>query len=126
MTGLQRVKEIIDQMRAFVDQAYVPDTLAIASFYKDWGSQGEGLGNFMTYGDFPAQGMDDPSTYLVPAGVILDRDLSKIHEVDLNAEDQIQEYVAHSWYKYSGGKEVRDCIPIGRDRVRLHRPAAAL
>ncbi|MFP5506680.1 MAG: nickel-dependent hydrogenase large subunit, partial [Gammaproteobacteria bacterium] len=106
MTGLQRVKEIIDQMRAFVDQAYVPDTLAIASFYKDWGTQGEGLGNFMTYGDFPAQGMDDPSTYLVPAGVILDRDLSRIHEVDLNAEDQIQEYVAHSWYKYKDGKDV--------------------
>ena len=105
MVGLRRVKEIIDQMRAFVDQAYVPDTLAIASFYKDWGAQGEGLGNFMTYGDFPAQGLDDPSSYLVPAGVILDRDLSTIHEVDLNAEDQIQEYVAHSWYKYKEGKE---------------------
>ncbi len=105
MTGLQRVKEIIDEMRAFVDQVYVPDTLAIASFYKDWGAQGEGLGNFMTYGDFPEQGLDDPSTYLVPKGVILDRDLSKIHEVDLNAEDQIQEYVAHSWYKYQDGKD---------------------
>ena len=105
MTGLRKVKEIIDQMRAFVDQAYVPDTLAIASFYKDWGAQGEGLGNFMTYGDFPEQGMDDPSTYLVPKGVILNRDLSKIHEVDLNAEDQIQEYVSHSWYKYQEGKD---------------------
>ena len=105
MTGLRRVKEIIDEMRAFVDQAYVPDTLAIASFYKDWGTQGEGIGNFMTYGDFPEQGMDDPSTYLVPSGVILNRDLSTIHPVDLNAEDQIQEYVAHSWYKYSEGKE---------------------
>ena len=105
MVGLQRVKEIIDQMRTFVDQVYVPDTLAIASFYKDWGAQGEGLGNFMTYGDFPAQGMDDPSTYLVPRGVILNRDLSKIHEVDLNAEDQIQEYVSHSWYKYQEGKD---------------------
>jgi hydrogenase large subunit len=105
MVGLQRVKEIIDQMRVFVDQVYVPDTLAIASFYKDWGAQGEGLGNFMTYGDFPAQGMDDPSTYLVPRGVILNRDLSTIHEVDLNAEDQIQEYVSHSWYKYQEGKD---------------------
>jgi hydrogenase large subunit len=25
--------------------------------------------------------------------------------VDLNADDQIQEYVAHSWYDYRGGKE---------------------
>jgi hydrogenase large subunit len=105
MVGLGQVQDIIRQMRSFVDQAYVPDTLAIASFYKDWGAQGEGLGNFMTYGDFPEKGMSDPSTYLIPPGVILDRDLSKIHPLDLHAEDQIQEFVAHSWYDYSGGKE---------------------
>lgn len=105
MTGLQRVKEIIDEMRAFVDQVYVPDTLAIASFYKDWATQGEGVGNFLTYGDFPEKGMDDPGSFLVPPGVIVGRDLSNIQELDLNAEDQIQEYVAHSWYKYKDGKE---------------------
>ena len=102
---LSQVQDIIVKMRAFVDQVYVPDTLAIASFYKDWGSRGEGLGNFMTFGDFPATGMDDPSSYLIPAGVILNRDLSTIHEVDMNAGDQIKEYVAHSWYDYSSGKD---------------------
>ena len=105
MVGLQRVKNVIDSMRAFVDQVYVPDTLAIAGFYKDWGAQGEGVGNFLCYGDFPANGMNDVASFLVPRGVILNRDLSRIHEVDLNAEDQIQEYVAHSWYDYSGGKD---------------------
>jgi hydrogenase large subunit len=59
----------------------------------------------MTYGDFPGQGTNDVNSFLVPRGVILNRDLSKIHEVDLNAEDQIQEYVSHSWYDYSGGKD---------------------
>ncbi|MBU0593677.1 MAG: nickel-dependent hydrogenase large subunit [Gammaproteobacteria bacterium] len=105
MVGLEKVKNLIVQMRDFVDQVYVPDTLAIAGFYKEWFTQGEGIGNFMTYGDFPEKGMDDPASFLIPSGVILDRDLSKIHPVDLNAEDQIQEYVAHSWYDYSGGKE---------------------
>ena len=105
IVGLGQVQDIIRQMRRFVDQAYVPDTLAIASFYKDWGAQGEGLGNFMTYGDFPEKGGSDPSTFLIPRGVILDRNLSAIHPVDLHAEDQIQEFVAHSWYDYSGGKE---------------------
>ena len=105
--GLQKVAEIIQQMREFVDQVYVPDTVAIAGFYKDWFKKGhgEGLGNFMTYGDFPAQGLPDPRTFLVPRGVILNRDLSHIQEVDLNAEADIQEFVAHSWYDYSGGKE---------------------
>ena len=105
MEKLSKVQDIIKNMQVFVDQVYVPDTLAIASFYKDWFKQGEGLGNFMTYGDFPEMGMDDPASFLIPSGVILNRDLSKIHPVDLNAEDQIQEFVAHSWYDYSEGKD---------------------
>jgi hydrogenase large subunit len=104
--GLQKVTQIIEQMQSFVDEVYVPDTLAIASFYKDWFKTGEGLGNFMTYGDFPATGSQDPKTFLVPRGAILGRDLSHINEgIDLNAETDIQEFVAHSWYDYGGGKD---------------------
>jgi hydrogenase large subunit len=105
LSGLEEVKNIIAQMREFVDQVYVPDTLAIAGFYKDWFKQGEGIGNFMTYGDFPEKGMSDPASFMIPSGVILNRDLSKVHEIDLNAPDQIQEYVSHSWYDYSAGKD---------------------
>jgi len=102
---LSLVQDIIHKMRDFVDQVYVPDTLAVAGFYKDWGSRGEGLGNFLTYGDFPEKGMDDPATYLIPSGVILNRDLTTVHDVDMHAADHIQEYVAHSWYDYSTGKD---------------------
>ena len=105
ITGLQRIQSVIESMRAFVDQAYVPDTLAIAGFYKDWFKQGEGLGNFLCYGDLPSRGIGDPSGFLFPRGAILNRDLSNIHEVDLTADDHIQEYVAHSWYDYAGGKD---------------------
>ena len=42
---LALVQSIIDRMRMFVDQVYVPDTLAIAGFYKDWFARGEGLCN---------------------------------------------------------------------------------
>ena len=105
LTGLEIVKNVIDKMHAFVDQVYVPDTLAIAGFYKDWGKQGEGVGNFLCYGDFPDKATDDPAHFLVPRGVILDRDLSTVHDMDLNADDQIEEYVAHSWYKYKDGKD---------------------
>jgi len=56
----------------------------------------------MSYGDFP----DIPNDYsngsmLLPAGVILGGDLKKIHDVDLKAPDQVQEWVTHSWYKYA-------------------------
>ena len=99
---LGQVRDIIKRMRAFVDQVYVPDTLAIAGFYKDWFARGEGLGNFMTFGDFPsAMGGGN----MLPAGAILGRDLSTIHEVDLYDPSHVQEFVSHSWYDYAGGKE---------------------
>ncbi|HLF31938.1 MAG TPA: nickel-dependent hydrogenase large subunit [Xanthomonadales bacterium] len=100
-----QIRDIIKRMRAFVDQVYVPDTVAIASFYKDWFTRGEGLGNFMTYGDFPSAGLDNPTSWMIPGGAILNRDLTTIHEVDLNDASQIQEFVARSWYDYSSGKE---------------------
>ena len=105
LTGLQKVQNIIHAMRDFVDQVYLPDTLAIAGFYKDWALQGEGIGNFMTYGDFPDKDIQDIGSFLVPRGVILDRDLSRVHEMDLDADDQIQEFVSHSWYDYQDGQD---------------------
>lgn len=105
--GLARVAEIITEMQSFVDQVYLPDTLAIASFYKDWlaPGHGEGVGNFLCYGDFPAKGVPDPKQMLIPRGAILGRDLTHIHEVDLDADGEIQEFVAHSWYDYTTGKD---------------------
>jgi len=103
--ALSTLQRIIIEMRDFVDQVYLPDTLAIAGYYKDWGSQGEGVGNFLTVGDFPEKGVDDPSSLLFPSGAILGRDLSTIHEVDLAAMGEVEEFVAHSWYDYTGGKE---------------------
>ncbi len=105
--GLQKVASVIEQMRRFVDEVYVPDTLAIASYYKDWfkPGYGEGVGNFITYGDFSESGTQDPKTFLVPRGAIIGRDLSHIEEVDLKADADIQEFVAHSWYDYQKGKE---------------------
>jgi hydrogenase large subunit len=64
-----RCKAIIDQMRTFVEQVYVPDTLAIAGFYKDWFERGEGSATSWCYGDFPPSArasMRDPSTFLFP------------------------------------------------------------
>ena len=104
MDGLLTIKSTIEKMQTFVDQVYVPDTLAVAGFYKDWFARGEGVGNFMVMGDFPAKGNNDTDSFLVPPGVILNRDLSTIHEIDPNDAGQIREFVAHSWYDYSGGK----------------------
>jgi hydrogenase large subunit len=102
---LSQVREIVGRMRQFVDEVYLPDTLAIAGFYKDWATQGEGLGNFLCYGDFPEKSIFQTESFLVPRGVILNRDLSRIEPLDLNDPDQIQEFVSHAWYDYADGKD---------------------
>src|ERR1700683_5484441 len=87
---------------AFVNQVYIPDVLAVAGFYGDWFERGEGLGNFISYGGCPQGSIKDPANFFLPRGIILNRDLSKVHSVD---PANITEYVTHSWYEYSGGDQ---------------------
>ena len=83
----------------FVSRVYVPDVIAIASYYKDWASIGSGVGNYMDYGDYPEDDSGHPQLYL-PPGIIHGRDLNRIDPVD---QAKITEQVAHSWYEYSEG-----------------------
>jgi hydrogenase large subunit len=101
---LSYVGKLLKEGKDFIDQVYIPDLLAIASFYKDWGAIGKGFGNYMSYGDFPTNGYADLSNFKFDSGVILDRDLSKVHDVD-HRGDQIEEFVNNSWYNYSDGDD---------------------
>ncbi len=51
----------------FVDDYYIPDVLAIAPLYKDWFSRGEGLGNFLSYGDYSSGDPERSEHVSVPA-----------------------------------------------------------
>ena len=98
---LAYVKRLLEDAKTFVEQVYIPDLLAIASFYKDWGAIGKGFGNYMSYGEYPTNGYRDVSGFKFKQGIILDRDLSKVHDVD-HRNDDIQEFVNNSWYDYNG------------------------
>lgn len=97
------VDQLLKDAKTFVEQVYIPDLMAIASFYKDWGAIGGGLGNYLVYGDLPTNGYRDVSGYKFPAGAILGKDISRVYEVDLRKDDEIQEFVHRSWYEYAGG-----------------------
>ena len=104
---LAMVGKLFEDAKTFVNQVYIPDLLAVASFYKsDWGAIGGGLSNYMSFGDFPTNGFNNPDSFKMPRGVILNRDLSKIHEIKADDPEQIQEYVNNSWYEYSKGDSV--------------------
>lgn len=97
------VKEKLEQARTFINQVYIPDILMIADVYKDeWSKIGGGIPNYLAFGDLPTTGFD-PESYKIPRGIILNRDLSKVHPVDAGSPDEIQEYIYHSWYKYTKG-----------------------
>jgi len=102
---LAHVGKLLKEGKQFIEQVYIPDLLAIASFYKDWGAIGKGIGNYMSYGDFPTNGYNDPSSFKFQQGVILNRDLSKVYDVDHRNGD-IEEFVNNSWYdNYAEGAD---------------------
>ncbi|MGA8941361.1 MAG: nickel-dependent hydrogenase large subunit [Thermoactinomyces sp.] len=98
---LMHVSQLIDQANEFVNKVYIPDLLAIGSYYKDW-LHGGGLNNYLVYGDFPTGDIRDVNTYRMPRGVILNGDMSKVHDLDLFDSNQIQEFIDHSYYTYDG------------------------
>lgn len=99
METIAALDKLVADGRDFVSRVYVPDVLAIASYYKDWTSIGGAGGNYMVYGDYPEDDSDNPRLFL-PGGIIRGRDLTKIEAVD---QAKITEQVAHSWYDYAGG-----------------------
>jgi len=102
---LSYVKGLFDEGLEFIEKVYIPDLLAVAGFYKDWGAIGGGLTNYLAYGDLPTNGIRDPGKFKFPRGILLDRDLGKVQEIDGTAADQVQEYIAHSWYEYASGDQ---------------------
>jgi Ni,Fe-hydrogenase I large subunit len=87
--------------RDFVKRVYIPDLLAVASFYKDWAGHGTGVGNYLVYGEYPEDDGRRPKLYF-PSGVIRRRNLAIVEPLDTS---KITEHVKHSWYEYKGGDD---------------------
>ena len=95
MGSVGQMKELTAKARDFVNRVYLPDVLAVASFYKDWAGIGAGVGNYLVYGEYPDS--DDPNASLfLPSGVIRGRNLGKVEPLD---PTRITEAVKHSWYE---------------------------
>lgn len=98
------VRKKLEDAKTFINQVYIPDLLMIAGVYKnDWGKIGGGVSNYLAYGDFPTQGYGNLDGLKMPRGIILDRDLTKVHPVDAKSPEEIKEYIYHSWYEYTKG-----------------------
>jgi len=118
---LNLVKQLIDQADEFVNEVYIPDVLAVASFYKDWAGHGGGLSNYLSYGEFPTKGYAQVESFKYARGVVLGRDLSTVHPVNATDTEEIKEYIAHSLEGAgdgSGSAGEADRLLRGRPRRR--------
>ena len=87
---------MLNELRDFVDNVYIPDVLAVAEAYSDYFEIGAGCGNLLSYGSFDLEGNNPDYTKrkrLMKQGTV-STDL-KLGALDMN---KIMEYVKHSWY----------------------------
>lgn len=94
------MKKVAQESLDFVEKVYIPDLLAVASFYKEWAGYGAGVGNYLSYGQFPLDNENNTANCYFPRGIIINKNLAKVHPVD---HTKIAEYVTHSWYEYREG-----------------------
>jgi len=85
---------ITKETQDFIQNVYIPDLLAVASFYKDWGAIG-GTSNFLAWGEFPETDQEPDSLYM-PRGVIMKRNIGGVKMAD---QTKVSEDVTRGWYE---------------------------
>jgi [NiFe] hydrogenase large subunit len=90
---------ITKETQEFIKNVYIPDLLAVASFYKDWGGIG-GTTNFLAWGEFPL-GDEEPESLYMPRGYIKKKDIAG---VSMPLQDNVAEDVTRGWYEKGGAK----------------------
>jgi [NiFe] hydrogenase large subunit len=90
---------IVKETQEFIENVYVPDLLAVASFYKDWGAIG-GTTNFLAWGEFPESDKEPESLYM-PRGVIMKRNLGGVKMAN---QARVTEDVTRGWYEDGAAK----------------------
>jgi hydrogenase large subunit len=101
MEKLFHIKTLLDDVKSFIDQVYLPDVAAIASFYPEWLGFGAGVTNYLAVPDLP---LDTKGTqFELPGGTIMGSDLAGMKPItqfgDTYFRDNVAEGVAHAWYK---------------------------
>ena len=103
MPKLYQIKSLLDEMKAFIEQVYLPDVCAIGALYADWLPYGAGVKNYLAVPDLP---LDTKGTeFDLPGGTIFDGNLASVKPItkfgDPYFRDNVTEGTHHSWYEGS-------------------------
>ena len=110
---------ITKETQDFIENVYIPDLLAVASFYKDWGAIG-GCTNFLAWGDLPAS-EKEPESLFMPRGVIMKRDVGG---VAMASQARVTEDVTHGWYKEGNAKHPYEGVTEPLQEDPQYRPGS--
>ncbi len=100
MKKLYQIKDLLEEVRTFVQQVYVPDVIAVGSMYPEWLGYGAGVTNYMAVPDLPLDGAG--TRFDLPGGTIMGADLGTFREIGNFDEpyfrDNVAEGITHAWY----------------------------
>ena len=104
MERLMQIRQVIDDVGAFVTPVYLPDVAVVGSRYADWTAVGAGVTNYLCVPDMP---LDTRGTeFAMPGGYIPDGDLEQFTPIssfdDAYFANGVKESVKHAWYQ--GGR----------------------
>jgi hydrogenase large subunit len=100
MQKLFMLKDLLTDVKNFVEQVYLPDVAAIGAMYAPWLSYGAGVTNYLAVPDMP---LDTKGTQFdLPGGTIFNAELGGVKKIesfdDPYFRDNVAESIAHSWY----------------------------
>ncbi|MEJ2538478.1 MAG: nickel-dependent hydrogenase large subunit [Gemmatimonadota bacterium] len=101
MQKLYAVKDLLAEVKAFVQQVYLPDVVAIGAMYPEWLGYGRGVVNYMAVPDLPLDrgGLE----FDLPGGTVMNADLSTLRSIERFGDEyfreNVAESVAHAWYE---------------------------
>jgi hydrogenase large subunit len=110
MTKLYAIKDVLDEIRAFIEQVYFVDVCAVAAMYPDWLGFGKGVTNYLSVPDLPLD--PEGKTFAFPGGTIMNGDLGTVRQIasfdEAYFRENVSESIAHAWYDGDWSKHPYD------------------
>ena len=97
---LNRVRQLVTEVREFVNKVYLVDVAAVGALYAEWLPYGAGVTNYLAAPDMPLNA--GATEFDLPGGTIMGGDLASVKPIsnlsDPYFKDNVEESIARAWY----------------------------
>ncbi|THB73344.1 MAG: nickel-dependent hydrogenase large subunit [Desulfobulbaceae bacterium] len=97
---LNRVRQLVMEVRDFVNNVYLVDVAAVGALYAEWLPYGNGVTNYLAAPDMPTNAA--ATQFDLPGGTIMGGDLASVKGFstlsDPYFKDNVEESIARAWY----------------------------